>query len=303
MDHLQSLRVFVKVAEIGTFTGASESLDLSSTVTTRLVAALEERLRVRLFQRTTRRVSLTETGHIFLERARQIVEDIDDAENLITAQHQAPAGVLRIAVPVAFGLRNMTELLKEYKQRYPEVTPHLTLTDDTVDIVAHRFDVVIAPDGNQQGATLVLRRFTSSPLLLVASREYIARNGMPRSAADFEQHVFLTHTSDELNVNQRLVDEIGGAALREDQCMVANNIEMLRRFAVGGLGIAMLPGYLVATEIASGQLVRLLPDRVQPPIGMNLVFMSRRNLAAKVRTFVDFMVEKFAANPDGVPGP
>jgi len=303
MDHLQSLRVFVKVADIGTFTGAAESLDLSNAVTTLLVAALEERLGVRLFQRTTRRVSLTETGHIFLERARQIVEDIDDAENLITAQHQAPAGILRIAVPVAFGLRNMTWLLKEYMERYPEVIPQVMLSDEPVDIVAQRYDVVITPDGNQPGTTLVMRRFTSSSLFLVASPEYIARKGMPRGPADFDRHVFLSHASNELNFSQRTIDELGDAVLREEQCLVANNVEMLRRFAVGGLGIAVLPCYLVSAEIAAGQLVRLLPDRSLPSIGMNLAFTSRRNMAAKVRTFVDFMVEKFVAFPDGVPGP
>jgi DNA-binding transcriptional LysR family regulator len=303
MDHLQSLRVFVKVADIGTFTGAAENLDLSNAVTTRLVAALEERLGIRLFQRTTRRVSLTETGHIFLDRARQIVEDIDDAENLITAQHQAPAGILRIAVPVAFGLRNMTGLLKEYMERYPEVVPHVMVSDEPVDIVAHRCDVAITPDGMEHGTSLVMRRFTSSALFLVASPEYIARKGMPRSPADFDRHVFLTHASNELNVSRRTIEEMGDTVLREDQCLVANNVEMLRRFAVGGLGIAVLPCYLVAAEVAAGQLVRLLPDRSLPPIGMNLAFASRRNMAAKVRTFVDFMVEKFAAFPDGVPGP
>jgi LysR family transcriptional regulator, transcriptional activator for dmlA len=293
MDHLESMRVFVKVAETASFSRAADSLDVSASAITRLVAALEKRLGARLFQRTTRSVLLTEAGQTFLDRARRIIEDVEDAENIISAQQQAPGGILRIASPVAFGLRHLSLLLKNFTDIYPLVVPHVTLSDDAVNLVEQRFDVAIVPDGDNYSSTLIMRHFVSSPLLLVAAPAYVARHGLPRAPTDLERHVLLSHVEDELGVGLDFLEQIADVILRPETQIVANNVEMIYRLALDGHGIAALPEYLVEADIDSGVLVGLLPMVQLPLLNLNIAFASRKNLPTKVRAFVDFIVDHF----------
>jgi len=294
LDHLESMRVFVKVAEVSSFTHAADNLDISPAMATRAVAALETRLGVRLLQRTTRRVSLTDSGQIFLERARSIVADLDDAENMITAQQREPGGILRIATPVAFGLRHLSPVLTAFAERCPLVVPHITLSNDPVNLVERRFDVAVIPDGDHYSNTLVMRRFTTSPLRLVAAPDYLTRRGLPASLADLEHHVFLAHSGDGVSTPQRLLEPIKDALRCVEKQIVVNNLEMIYRFTLEGLGIAVLPDYLVCGKIASGELVQLLHTVELPSLNFNIAYASRKNLAVKVRAFVDFMLEYFS---------
>jgi LysR family transcriptional activator of dmlA len=287
------MRVFVKVAEVSSFTHAADKLDISPAMATRAVAALETRLGVRLLQRTTRRVSLTESGEVFLERARSIVADLDDAENMVAAQQRAPGGILRIAAPVAFGLRHLSPLLKSFAERYPLVVPHITLSNDPVNLVERRFDVAVIPDGDHYSTTLVMRRFTTSPLCLVAAPDYLARCGTPLTLSELEHHVFLAHSGDGLTAPQRFLEPIKDALRRVEKQIVANNLEMIYRFTLEGFGVAALPDYLVHREIEAGELVQLLRTVDLPSLNLNIAYASRKNLATKVRAFVDFTLEYF----------
>lgn len=287
------MRVFVKVAEASSFTHAADKLDISPAMATRAVAALEARLNVRLLQRTTRRVSLTDAGQVFLDRARSIMMDLEDAENTVAAQQRAPGGILRIATPVAFGLRYLGPLLKAFAEIYPLVVPHVTLAHGQIDLVERRFDVAVMPDGEHYSNTIIMRRFTASPLRLVASPAYLARHGMPATFAELEQHVFLAHSGDGLSAGQRLLEPLKDTLRRIETQIAANNLEMICRFALEGFGIAALPDYLVHREIESGELVQLLKAVELPSLNLNIAFASRKNLAMKVRAFVDFTIDYF----------
>jgi len=293
LDHLESIRVFVKVAEISSFTHAADSLDISPAMATRGVAALETRLGVRLLQRTTRRVSLTDAGQTFLERARGIMADLEDAEDQVITQQRAAGGILRIAAPVAFGLRYMSPLLKAFAEVYPLVEPHVALSNDPINLVERRFDVAVIPDGDHYGSTLIMRRFTASPLRLVATPDYLVRRGTPATLADLASHVFLAHSGDGLSAPLRSIEPIKDALQRVERRIVANNLEMIYRFALEGFGFAALPDYLVHREIESGELVQLLTDVELPSLNLNIAYASRKNLAVKVRAFVDFTIKYF----------
>ncbi|MGF6368931.1 LysR substrate-binding domain-containing protein [Paraburkholderia sp. 32] len=291
MDHLESIRTFVRVAEIGSFVGAASTRGVSSAVTTRLVGSLESRLGVQLFLRTTRRVSLTETGQIFLERARQIVADIDEIESLVANQQAAPAGPLRIAAPHSFGHNRLGPLLKAYVSRYPEIKPHVTLTDKLIDLVELRIDVAIVPEGWDLGNTVVTRKLSMCELAVVASPEYIERHGLPLEPSDLRTQLLL-HEGAHISVTRWAIAQSEGLQMRPANSIGANSVEMLGQLALEGIGVAVMPTYLVEADIAQGKLVRILPEHQLPHIGLNLAFASRKHLPANIRTFVDFMIEQ-----------
>jgi LysR family transcriptional activator of dmlA len=293
MDHLETIRAFVKVAETSSFSRTAEHMSVTTAVITRHIAALESRLNARLFQRTTRHVSLTDAGRMFLERARRILEDLEDAENLVSTQQRQPGGVLRIASPVAFGLRHLSLILKSFTESHPMVTPHITLSDDAINLVEQQFDVAIVPEGDMYSNTLVMRRFASSPLQLVASPDYVAKRGHPKSMSELNQHVFLSHSGKRLNQGQQFLEQVGRICFEAETQIVANSLEMIHRLSVDGHGIAALPEYLVGTDIDNGLLVNILPDVEMPTLNMNIAFETRHNMHAKVRAFVDFIVDHF----------
>ncbi len=289
MDQLESMRTFVAVADAASFTRAARSLDISTTAVTRQVSALEARLGTRLLQRTTRSVCLTESGSIFLERVRRILEDIDDAQSVVATHQQAPAGVLRIAVPVAFGLRHMSQLLKAFLIRFPQVTPNITLTNEPVDLIEQRVDLALVPDGDGYRNSLIMRRVAASPLRFVAAPAYLASRGMPVETNDCKRHVFLAREG----VGMCVLESMARVPSLFAAKIVANNYAMVHRFALEGLGVAALPAYLVEGDLHNGRLMALLPTFELPQLNLNIAYASRRNLPAKVRVFVDFAVEYF----------
>jgi len=295
MDHLESMRVFAKVAEVSSFTHAADQLDISPAMATRAVVALETRLGVRLLQRTTRSVSLTDAGQTFLERTRSIMSDLDEAENMVAAQQRAPSGVVRIAAPVGFGLRHLSPLLKAFAEVYPQVVPDITLSNEVLNLVEGRFDVAIIPDGSNDSRTLIMRPFAASSLCLVAAPDYLAQHGMPQTLADLEQHVFLALTSSEFNVARHVVEPINETLQRVEKRIVANSMEMIYRFTRDGLGLAALPDDLVQGDIESGELVHLLKTVKLPTINWNIAYASRKNLPMKVRALLDFTIEYFGS--------
>ncbi|MEK6298048.1 MAG: LysR family transcriptional regulator, partial [Paraburkholderia tropica] len=161
MDHLQSMRVFVKVADLGSFARAASAMDISNAVATRHVADLEGRLGTRLLNRTTRSLSLTESGQVYLERARQILDELEDVEQMVVARNHEPVGTLRIVAPVVFGLHNLAPVLQTYTQRYPQVIPDVTLVDRQVDLVEEGFDLGVVTARQMRSASIVTRRLTT----------------------------------------------------------------------------------------------------------------------------------------------
>ncbi|MCY0386865.1 LysR family transcriptional regulator [Robbsia sp. Bb-Pol-6] len=297
MDQLQSMRVFVKVADLGSFARAAAQLDMSNAVVTRHVADLEGRLDTRLMNRTTRSLSLTEAGQVYLERTRQILEELDDAEQMVLERTHEPIGTLRIVAPVVFGMHNFGQVLRDYTQRYPRVIPDITLVDRSVDLVEEGFDVGIAIARNIRSASVVSRRLTTGCLVVCAAGTYLQRHGPVEHPSSLATHACLTLNPGMSGDEHLFEGPDGQTRVRPNSVILANNTEMLRQFALQGMGVAILPSYLIGKDLERGALVPLLPDYQLAPIDIHVVYPSRRYMPAKLRTFIDHLVEHFEEGP------
>jgi DNA-binding transcriptional LysR family regulator len=298
MDHLQSMKVFVRVADLGSFARAANSMDISNAVATRHIADLEGRLGTRLLNRTTRSLSLTESGQVYLERARQILDELDDVEQMVVARNHEPVGSLRIVAPVVFGLHNLAPVLQTYAQRYPKVVPDVTLVDRQVDLVEEGFDVGIVIARQVRSASVVTRRLTTGCMTVCATPDYLATHGTPTRPEELLAHPCLSLPSEYWGDERVFTGPDGEVRVRPSNVIVANNTEMLRQFALLGMGIAILPSYLIGNDTTRGRLVRLLSDYRLPQVEINVAYPSRRHLPAKVRTFIDHLVEHFSQTPN-----
>ncbi len=300
MDHLQSMRVFVKVADLGSFARAASAMDISNAVATRHVADLEGRLGTRLLNRTTRSLSLTESGQVYLERARQILDELEDVEQMVVARNHEPVGTLRIVAPVVFGLHNLAPVLKSYTETFPKVVPDLTLVDRQVDLVEEGFDVGIVTTRQMRSASIVTRRLTTGCMTVCATPGYLEKHGVPTHPEQLMEHPSLSLPPEYWGDDRVFTGPEGEVRVRSTNLIVANNTEMLRQFALLGMGIAILPSYLIGGDTSRGDLVRLLGDYRLPQIEINVAYPSRRHLPAKVRTFIDHLVEHFSQSTDAL---
>jgi DNA-binding transcriptional LysR family regulator len=282
VDDLDSMRIFVKVADLGGFTRAASAMRISNAVATRHVADLEGRLGTRLLNRTTRRLSPTESGHVYLERIRQILEELDDVEQMVTSRNLEPAGTLRIAAPVVFGLHKLAPVLQTYATRYPKVMPDITLVDRPVDVAEEGFDVGIVIARPMRHANVVARRLT------------------PTRPEQLSEYPCLSLASDYWGEEWAFTGREGEVRVRPTNAIVANNTEMLRQFALLGMGIAVLPSYLIEHDVMRGNLVTLLNNYRLPQIEINIAYPSRRYFPAKIRTFVHHLFRHFNPSPHSV---
>jgi len=302
MDHLLSMRVFIKVAELRGFARAANAVGISSTVATRHVADLESRLGTRLLNRTTRSVSVTESGQAYLERVRHVLSELEDIERMVVARNHEPVGKLRIVAPVVFGLHNLAPVLQTYSERYPKVIPEVTLVDHQADLVDEGFDVGIVVARQIRSATVITRRLTTSNMIVCATPRYLEKHGTPTHPEHLLEHACLSLATGYWGEEAVFRGIEGEVRVRPTNLIVANNTEMLRQFALLDMGIAVLPGYLIDEDVTSGRLVPLLGHYRLPQVEINVAYPSRRHLPVKVRTFVDHLVQHFATTQRAAPG-
>lgn len=301
MDRLQSMRVFAKVVEQGSFARAGQALDISNAVVTRHVADLEDHLGTRLLNRTTRKLSLTETGQAYLERVLQILQEIEDAEAIASSQSKTPSGTLRIYSHLGFGQNQLAQLLPAYAGRHPDVTLDVTLSDRTVDLVEGRFDVGIFINFQKFDGGMIARQLGASEVLLCASPEYVKRHGKPSSLDEIPRHACLNFSYEQVRHHWPVKAEDGETMnIPINSKVVSNNGDLLRHCALAGMGIVIRPSFTIGDDLAAKRLVRLLPDQRLGELSVVMVYPSRRLLSAKVRSFVDFMAAKFP-RPDSDP--
>jgi DNA-binding transcriptional LysR family regulator len=302
MDRLQSMRVFAKVVEQGSFARAGQALNMSNAVVTRHVADLEEHLGTRLLNRTTRRLSLTETGNAYLERVQQILIEIEDAEAVASSQSQKAAGTLRIYSHQGFGQFQLAQLLPPYAREHPDVKLDVTLSDRTVDLVEDGFDIGFFIDDFQKfDGNMIARQLGVSEVLLCASRAYVKQHGAPQGVEDVPRHACLNFAFEQLRHQWPVKGPDGTVThIPINSTVTSNNGQVLRQFALAGMGIMLRPSWALGDDLAAGRLVRLLPKHHLGRVTVMMVYPSRRQLSAKVRTLVDFMTEKFP-KPDKDP--
>jgi DNA-binding transcriptional LysR family regulator len=293
MDRLVSMRVFAKVVEQGSFARAAEALEMSATVVTRNVADLEAHLGTRLLNRTTRRLSLTETGQQYLERVREILSDIDDADALASSSSRKPSGTLRIYCHPGFGQSQLAMLLPLYAQSMPDVVLDVTLADHAVDLVEEGFDVGIFIGLQKFDASMIARRLATSSVVLCASPDYIARRGAPATASEVSQHDCLNFAFEQLRHSWPVEWDNQQINVPIVSRMVSNSGAVLRQAALAGMGIMVRSSFALEGDLESGRLVQLLRGHHLGDLSVRLVYPSRRLLSAKVRSFVDFMNAQF----------
>ena len=262
----------------------------------RHVADLETHLGARLLHRTTRRLSLTESGRAFHERAVQLLADLEEAEAAVTESTLVPRGTLKLTCPITFGERHLAPAIAAFAVRHPQLRFDVDLSDRVVDLVDEGCDLAVRI-GSAGGATLIARRIGETQLVCCAAPSYIATSGAPATPAELARHPCLAYTYLAAPDLWRFTDAAGAIEeVRVSGPLDANNGRFLAALAATGMGIALEPDFIVGDDIRSGRLVALLPGYRPPSSPIYAVYPSRRHLSAKVRLFVDFLSARFAAD-------
>lgn len=288
MDSLGSISVFVQVAETRSFTEAARLLGVSSSAVGKSIARLEERLGVRLFHRSTRSITVTGEGMLFLERSRRILAEVEAAELELSETHTTPRGKLRISLPQVRGL--LMPVLTDFMRRYPEIELDVDFSDRMVDVIEEGFDVVVRT-GKPEDSRLMARLLGHYHLVLVGSPAYLREHGTPRQPADLSAHACLRHkfcaTGKLETWPLRIEAGMPEPLLRAP--MTSTTIESLSHFAHEGLGIACLPDFMVRESVGRGQLQRVLDEHLEHQGSFWILWPASRHASAKLRVFIDHL--------------
>jgi len=301
------MRLFTKVVDLGSFSEAGRQLDLDQSSISRQVSALEDQLGVRLLNRTTRRLALTEAGQLYYERANAILNEIEEANQAVLSLSATPRGTLRATVPVVFGRLHVAVALPGFLAKFPELRMDLTLTDHELDLLEDGADLAIRM-GEPSASTLIVRKLAENPWIIVGSPDYLARCGVPERPEDLTGHNCITRRPQSGGGFEW--EFKGGGRVHQVKVsgnLVTNNPEVLRAAALGGLGVARLSSWTVGKDLQSGALKRVLEGYEVTPMGAEgpiyAVYPHNRHLSAKVRVFVDYLVEWLAShNPTPLSG-
>jgi DNA-binding transcriptional LysR family regulator len=297
LDRLTGLEVFSKVATSGSLSSAARAMGMSQTMVTKHIAALEARLGIKLFHRTTRRLSITEAGRSYLESSGRILQEIEAADAAIAADRIEPRGLLRLNAPVSFGTLQIAPLLPEFSARYPLVTVELGLNDRLVDLAEEGWDLAIRI-GTLSSSSLIARRIAPCRILVCAAPSYLKARGIPRTVASLAEHNCLGYTLSQRPAYQWVFGARADVSVKVSGNLRANNGDALRAAAIAGQGVIHQPSFIVADDIRAGTLVALTLD--QPTVdlgGIYAVFLPVRHPPAKVRAFIDFIAARFTPEP------
>ncbi|MFY3384243.1 LysR family transcriptional regulator [Paracidovorax sp. MALMAid1276] len=295
MDQIQAMRIFVRVVEAGTFTRAADSLNLPKATVTKHVQALEERLRVRLLNRTTRRVTVTPDGAAYYDRTVRLLTDLDDIEASMTNARANPRGRLRIDVGTSVAQLLIIPHLSEFHTKYPDIQVDLGVSDRVVDLIGDNVDCVIR-GGELSDQSLVARRIGNLEFITVASPDYLARKGTPTHPLQIEeQHTSVIYFSPQTGRHYPLEFRQGAESIdiTGPYQLSVNESNAYTTSILAGLGIGQITSWQAERHLKSGALVQLLPDWTQPLLPIYVVYPPNRHLSAKVRAFVDWAAELF----------
>lgn len=293
INALEDMRLFQEVLDAGSFTAAAERLDTSKQLVSRKLMALEERLGVRLLNRTTRRLSPTPLGLAYLERAREIVAAVEEAEESISRHGARPRGTLRISAPMSFGTLHLGPLLPAFMDQCPEVQLSVDLNDRTVDLVGEGYDLAVRI-GALAESSLVARPIGSIRMLTCASPGYLAAHGVPGQPADLRSRQCLLYGHGR-TAHWRFQREGKAVDVEVSGRLRANNGEVLVEAAARGQGLVHLPQFLVDAGLDAGRLEQVLGHCAPPPLALSVVYPQHRQSSVLVRAFVDFLIARFDA--------
>ena len=293
MDHLASLAVFTRVVESGGFSAAARRLNMSVTMASNHIKALEDRLGARLLNRTTRKVSLTEIGRAYYDRSTQILADVEAADQIATALHTMPRGTLRLYTSTHI-IRFLAPVVDEFLTRYPDVSLDLTIGEPMVDLVEEGFDLAIRtlppPD-----SSLIIRPLTPWRHILCAAPSYLEAHAAPRRLDDLAAHNCMRYAYYAYGDEWRFEGRGGGiSSVRISGKVVTNSADTLRHLALAGHGVILAPSFVAGDDVRAGRLIRLLPDFQPVEFAITALYPHRHRLSTKVRAFIELLRERFA---------
>lgn len=291
MDKLTSLRAFVKVVELGSFSEAGRQLRLSRSAISKYIADLERDLGVQLIHRTTRRVSPTENGQVYFERSLGVLAELDAADHAVAQLQSTPRGLLRVNAPMSFGTIKLGPLIADFMAQYPDLQIQLVLSDEHVDPVQGGLDVTLRI-AELDNSSLIARKLTAVDRVVCASPGYFQNHGTPAHPNDLRNHQCLTYGFLSTGNQWKLTGADGDHWIAPPWTLCANNAEVLRDAAVRGRGIAVLPIFLAEQELKSGALATCLDNYKAPPLSLYAIYPPTRHLSVKVRLFIDFLIER-----------
>ncbi|MFN3954119.1 MAG: LysR family transcriptional regulator [Pararhodobacter sp.] len=294
MDRLTEMEAFATVVDQGGFTDAARKMGISKSAVSKHVSSLEARLGARLLNRTTRRVSPTEIGLVYYDRARRVLNDAGEADSIVSAMQSAPSGVLRMSVTTDFGVALLSPILGEFLNEFPEINVNMVLKNRYVELISEGFDMAIRI-GDMEDSTLRARKIAETTQRLIAAPSYFARHGRPARIDDLTEHRLL-HYSNQASANVWKVVAPSGEErqVRGTGWLTVNDGQSLLNAAVKGLGIAYLPSFLYHQAMQDGLVEDVIPDLPRTLLGIYAVYPPGRFTQPKVRAFIDFLVERFA---------
>lgn len=296
MDRWTEIELFVQVAEQGSLSRAAESLGLSNAAASRHLAALEERLAARLVQRNTRRLFLTDVGEAFYRRCKPLLGELHDAESAVNEAAHRPAGLLRVTASLSFSMNVLAPLLTEFHARYPDLRIEVVVSNRYTDLIENGIDVAIRNREFEDDSAITVRRLAETKRVLAASPQYLQRRGTPRTPDELAGHDLLVYNLANQPHTLRFTRNGAVTSVPVQPLLEANDGQVVRAAALKHLGILMQPMYIIHEDIVGGRLVPLLQEWELARLVMNIAYPTRRHLPAKVRCFVDFLVEQFEKN-------
>lgn len=293
MDRFLEMQTFNAVVDAGSFVKAADARDISKAAVSRHVVDLETRLGVRLLHRTTRRLSLTDEGQVFYARSKELLAELQEVEDEITARSDAASGLLRINAPVTFGILHLAPLWGEFKAEHPKVKLDVTLADRLVDLVEEGYDVAIRI-ATLESSTLVSRRLATTRMVLCASPTYLERHGTPTHPADLARHSVISYSYWTSKDEWRFNGPEGPVSVATKPCIQTNSGDTCRAAALSDQGVILQPTFLVAQDLRDGSLVELMPEYRSIELGIYAVYPTRKHVSAKVRALIEFLAARFA---------
>ena len=298
MDKYQEMRVFTAVVEASSFVAAADSLGMSKAAVSRYVSELEQRLGVRLLHRTTRRLSLTPEGDVFLSRCRDILSSIEASEAEISTRSLSVSGLLKVSVPVSFGIRHLAPLWPEFLALHPQLKLDVQLADRVVDLVDEGFDMAIRI-GRLADSSLISRQIVATRLVLCAAPDYLQRKGTPQHPRDLAAHDVLGYSLLATGDQWQFVGPDGPVSVKVRPRLWSNNGDSCIAACVQGAGIQMQPTFLIAEELRRGELVEILPQFQAVTLGIYAIYPTRKFVLPKVRALVEFLDARLREAPWG----
>lgn len=288
MDLFFSIKIFQKVVELNSFSQAGEKLNMSTAMTSKYIKGLEEHLGVRLLNRTSRKISLTNEGKIYYERSSEILNELDDVESALKSTSVTPSGLLRITVPSWFGFKQFTDGVTKYSEKYPNVTVEILLNDKLYDLVEENIDLALRVVYDPQ-SSLIAKRICEVKFFIVGSKEYLDKYGRLESILDIKKHKFITqnHIKQKNILSYKENNQIKTIDIKPS--LVTDNTIFSLESSLSGMGLAFVPEYLINQEHLKDKVEIVLPNITFPEHYLFAVYSSKRFLSPKVRTFIDFI--------------